>query len=52
MISLCITGQSPSAIAAANAALEAAGMAPARGLERDAHIDFSTWHERVITDCP
>jgi len=47
MISLCITGQSPSAIAAASAALEAAGMAPARGLERDAHINFSTWHERV-----
>jgi len=47
MISLCITGQSPSAIAAANAALEAAGMAPARGLEREAHINFSTWHERV-----
>jgi hypothetical protein len=47
MISICITGQSPTAIAAAQAALEAAGMAPARGLQRDAHINFSTWHERV-----
>jgi hypothetical protein len=47
MISLCITGQSANAIEAARAALEAAGMAPARGLERDAHINFNTWHERV-----
>ena len=47
MISLCITGQSATAISAAHTALAAAGMAPARGLERDAHINFSTWHERV-----
>lgn len=47
MISLCITGQSATAISAAHTALAAAGMAPARGLERDAHITFSTWHERV-----
>ena len=47
MISLCITGHSAAAIAAAQAALTAAGMAPARGLERDSHINFSSWHERV-----
>jgi len=47
MISLCITGHSAAAIAAAQAALKAAGMAPARGLERDSHINFSSWHERV-----
>lgn len=47
MISLCITGHSAAAIAAAQAALTAAGMTPARGLERDSHITFSTWHERV-----
>ena len=47
MISLCITGHSPAAIAAAQAALAAAGMAPARGLQRDLNINFSSWHERV-----
>lgn len=47
MISLCITGHSAAAIAAAHAAFTAAGMTPARGLERDPHINFSTWHERV-----
>ena len=47
MISLCITGHSAAAIAAAQVALTAAGMAPARGLERDSHINFSSWHERV-----
>jgi hypothetical protein len=47
MISLCITGHSPAAIAAAQAALAAAGMSPARGLERDLNINFSSWHERV-----
>jgi hypothetical protein len=47
MISLCITGHSAAAIAAAQVALTAAGMAPARGLERNSHINFSSWHERV-----
>lgn len=47
MISLCITGHSVPAIAAAHTALVAAGMAPAKPLARDAQIRFTTWHERV-----
>ena len=47
MISLCITGHSAVAIAAAERALLAAGMAAAGPVQRDAAITFASWHDRV-----
>lgn len=47
MISLCITGLSHSAIATAERALLAAGMAAAAPVQRDTAITFASWHVRV-----
>ena len=47
MISLCITGLSHSAIAAAERALVAAGMAAAGPAQRDTSITFASWHNRM-----
>jgi len=47
MISFCITGLSHSAIAAAERALVAAGMAAACPVQRETSITFASWHTRV-----